>query len=110
MQTDSTVQATLNAWQAQLEDVRRRRVERGGGHAGLAKPQQVLGKTGLQVMTALLEGEVASVVALEATGHRLSKTVFVSDRDSFSPFRGVPPGGVCLGWNSDHCTQRTSSI
>ncbi len=58
MQTESTVQATLNAWQAQLENVRRRRVERGGGHAGLAKPQQVLGKTGLQVMTALLEGEL----------------------------------------------------
>ena len=58
MQTESTVQATLNAWQAQLEDVRRRRFERGGGHAGLAKPQQVLGKTGLQVMTALLEGEL----------------------------------------------------
>lgn len=58
MQTESTVQATLNAWQAQLEDVRRRRVERGGGHAGLVKPQQVIGKTGLQVMTDLLEGEL----------------------------------------------------
>ena len=50
--------ATSSAWQAQLEEVRRRRFERGGGHAGLAKPQQVLGKTGLQVMTALLEGEL----------------------------------------------------
>ena len=58
MNTEKTVQATLNAWQAQLDDVRRRRVERGGGHAGLAKPHQVLGKTGLQVMTALLEGEI----------------------------------------------------
>ena len=47
MQTESNVQDTLNAWQAQLEEVRRRRVERGGGHAGLAKPHQVLGKTGL---------------------------------------------------------------
>lgn len=56
MPIDNSAQATLNAWQAQLEDVRRRRVERGGGHAGLAKPEQVLGKTGLQVMTALLEG------------------------------------------------------
>ena len=58
MTTDNTVQATLNAWQLQLEAVRRRRVERGGGQAGLAKPHQVLGKTGLQVMTALLEGEL----------------------------------------------------
>ena len=58
MHAENTVEATLNAWQAQLEDVRRRRLERGGGHAGLAKPQQLLGKTGLQVMTALLEGEL----------------------------------------------------
>ena len=58
MHAENTVEATLNAWQAQLEDVRRRRVERGGGHAGLAKPEQVLGKTGLQVMTALLKGEL----------------------------------------------------
>ena len=34
MQTENTVEATLNAWQAQLDDIRRRRVERGGGHAG----------------------------------------------------------------------------
>ena len=54
MTIENTVQTTLNAWQAQLEDIRRRRIERGGGHAGLAKPHQVLGKTGLQVMTALL--------------------------------------------------------
>lgn len=41
-----------------LKTVRRRRVERGGGHAGFAKPEQVMGKTGLQVMTALLEGDI----------------------------------------------------
>ena len=58
MQTENTVEATLKAWQAQLEDVRRRRVDRGGGQAGLAKPQQVFGKSGLEVMTALLEGEL----------------------------------------------------
>ncbi len=58
MHTEITVEATLNAWQAQLEGIRRRRLQRGGGHAGLATPQQVIGKTGLQVMTALLEGEL----------------------------------------------------
>ena len=58
MTNDSTVESTLSAWQAQLEQVRARRLERGGGHAGLATPQQVHGKTGLQVMTALLEGEL----------------------------------------------------
>ncbi len=54
MHAETTVEATLNAWQTQSEDVRCRQVERGGGHAGLAKPQQVQGKTVLQVMTAEL--------------------------------------------------------
>lgn len=58
MSIDPTTETTLAAWQAQLEQVRRKRIERGGGHAGLATPQQVLGMTGLQVMTALLEGEL----------------------------------------------------
>lgn len=58
MNTENTVEATLKAWQMQMDDVRRRRVERGGGHAGFAKPAQVMGKTGLQVMTALLEGDI----------------------------------------------------
>lgn len=30
MQIENPVEAILNAWQAKLEDVRRRRVERGG--------------------------------------------------------------------------------
>ena len=58
MQTENTVEATLNAWQTQLEAVRRQRLERGGGQAGLAKPQQVQGKTGLEVMTAILQGDL----------------------------------------------------
>ena len=58
MTPENTVEATLNAWQAQLEQVRQRRLQRGGGRAGLAHPQQVQGKTGLEVMTALLEGDL----------------------------------------------------
>ncbi len=58
MNTENTAETTFKAWQAQLEQVRRRRVERGGGQAGLAKPQQVVGMTGLQVMKALLEGDL----------------------------------------------------
>ena len=58
MNNENPVEATLNAWQAQLEEVRRRRLKRGDGRAGLASPQQVQGKTGLQVMTALLEGDL----------------------------------------------------
>ena len=58
MQTEDATESTLNAWQAQLEDIRRQRIERGGGQAGLPKPQQLQGKTGLQVMTAILNGEL----------------------------------------------------
>ena len=58
MDIENSVEATLDAWQAQLEHVRRRRFERGGGRAGLANPRQLQGMTGLQVMTALLEGEL----------------------------------------------------
>lgn len=58
MKIETTIETTLNAWQTQLEAVRRRRVERGGGLAGLAISEQVMGKTGLQIMTALLEGDL----------------------------------------------------
>lgn len=58
MQKENNVEATLKAWQSQLTQVRQRRIERGGGHAGLARPEQIHGKTGLQVMTALLEGDL----------------------------------------------------
>jgi uncharacterized protein (TIGR00369 family) len=58
MTNEDTIQDTLNAWQAQVEEVRRRRAARGGGHAGLATPGQVAGMSGLQVMTALLEGDL----------------------------------------------------
>jgi hypothetical protein len=53
MTIDDTAQATLNAWQAQLAQVRQRRLARGGGHASLAHLHQAQGMTGLQVMTAL---------------------------------------------------------
>lgn len=58
MTNEDTIQDTLNAWQAQVEEVRRRRAARGGGHAGLATSEQVAGMSGLQVMTALLEGDL----------------------------------------------------
>jgi hypothetical protein len=51
MTIENSVQATLASWQARVEEVRQRRLERGGGHAGLAHLHQVQGKTGLQVMT-----------------------------------------------------------
>lgn len=58
MTDPDAIAATLAAWQAQIDDIRRRRLERGGGRAGLARPEQVAGRSGLEVMTALLEGEL----------------------------------------------------
>jgi uncharacterized protein (TIGR00369 family) len=58
MNQESSIENTLNAWQTQLDAVRRRRLERGGGHAGLPQAHQLQGKTGLQVMTGILEGDL----------------------------------------------------
>ncbi len=58
MKHDNTVEATLQVWQQQVDQVRPRRSERGGGHAGLAGSEQVQGLTGLQVMLAVLEGDL----------------------------------------------------
>ena len=38
MSIENTVEAMLSAWQAQLEQVRRRRLERGGSAKALAWP------------------------------------------------------------------------
>lgn len=58
MQTENSIENTANSWKAQLDELRQRRLERGGGHVGLAKPHQVEGKTGLQVMTGILQGDL----------------------------------------------------
>lgn len=58
MKIENTADDTLCAWNAQLAEVRQRQLSRGGGKAGLASPAQIEGKTGLQVMTALLNGDL----------------------------------------------------
>lgn len=58
MHTENSIQATLNMWQTQADELRQQRLERGGGHVGLAKPQQVEGKTGLQIMTGIMQGDL----------------------------------------------------
>lgn len=55
--TQKTTEATLLAWNAQLAQVKQQQIHRGGGKAGLATVAQVRGKTGLEVMTALLNGD-----------------------------------------------------
>lgn len=48
-------EATLAAWNAELDAVRRRAA---GAEPGVSRPEQVQGKTGLQIMQALLAGEL----------------------------------------------------
>lgn len=55
---EANADSTLQAWQAQLDQVRARRIACGGGQAGLATRQQIQGMSGLEVMTALLDGKL----------------------------------------------------
>ena len=52
-----TPQDTLTAWTEQSAAVRAR-MTAGGGKPGLAHPRQVAGKTGLEIMQAMLAGEL----------------------------------------------------
>ncbi len=58
MSLDPNVAATLSAWQAQVDDLHQRRRANGGGQAGVVHPQQMVGKTGLEVMTGMLLGQL----------------------------------------------------
>ena len=58
MKIENSVDETLRSWNAQVAEVRQRQHSRGGGKAGLARPAQIEGKTGLQIMTALLNGDL----------------------------------------------------
>lgn len=51
----TTPEDTLAAWLAQAAAVRARMLA-GGGLPGLARPEQVAGKTGMEVMQAMLDG------------------------------------------------------
>lgn len=52
-----TPQETLAQWMEQSAAVRDR-MEKGGGRPGLARPEDVAGKTGMEVMTAMLAGKL----------------------------------------------------
>jgi uncharacterized protein (TIGR00369 family) len=53
----SAQEETRARWEAEFEAVKRR-MQAGGGQPGLARPEQVAGRTGLQVMQAMLAGEL----------------------------------------------------
>lgn len=52
-----TLQDTLTQWMEQSAAVRAR-MEKGGGRPGLARPEDVAGKTGMEIMNAMLAGEL----------------------------------------------------
>ena len=79
MTNDNSASETLRAWNAQLEKVRQKQCAQGRGQAGLANPEQLKGKTGLQVMTALLNGELPRPYMADTEPPRLSwRPVYVS--------------------------------
>jgi uncharacterized protein (TIGR00369 family) len=50
-------QGAVTDWDGELDAVRRRMLA-GGGKPGVARPEQVAGKSGLQIMQAMLAGEL----------------------------------------------------
>lgn len=52
-----TAEETATQWNEELQAVRQRLLA-GGGQAGLAHPAQVMGKTGLEIMQAMLAGQI----------------------------------------------------
>ncbi len=58
MKNEQAVDDTLRAWNARVIEVRQRQLSCGGGKAGLASAAQVQGKTGMEIMMALLNGDL----------------------------------------------------
>ena len=53
----ASVEETMRVWEAEL-DVVKQKMLAGGGAAGVARPEQIEGKTGLQIMQAMLHGDL----------------------------------------------------
>jgi uncharacterized protein (TIGR00369 family) len=75
-----STEATLAQWLKQSEAVRER-MTAGGGQAGLASPKMVAGKTGLEIMQAMLAGElpyphIADTLDFSLVEVELGKAVF----------------------------------
>jgi hypothetical protein len=84
----------------QEEAAVRQRIEAGGGKAGVARPEQIAGKTGLEIMQALLRGELPYPPISETLGFYL-----IEVGDGHAVFQGEPQfkhynplGTVHGGW------------
>lgn len=92
-------QETRDRWQRERDAVVSR-MEAGGGAPGLAKPEQVMGKTGLEIMQAMLAGElpypyIAQTLdfALVEVGHGLAVFQGAPQLQHYNPL-----GTVHGGW------------
>ena len=90
---------TLAQWNQQLETARAKMLA-GGGQPGMVKPAQVAGKNGLQVMQALLAGELPYPHIADTLDFAL-----VEVAEGKAVFQGTPQlkhynplGGVHGGW------------
>ena len=84
----------------QEEAAVRQRIEAGGGRAGVSTPEQIAGKTGLEIMQALLRGELPYPPISETLGFYL-----IEVGDGHAVFQGEPQfkhynplGTVHGGW------------
>jgi uncharacterized protein (TIGR00369 family) len=94
-----TAEATLTQWNQQLDSVHARMVS-GGGQPGFITPAMVAGKTGLQVMQAILDGELPYAHIAQTLDFAL-----VEVSSGKAVFQGTPQikhfnpmGGVHGGW------------
>lgn len=91
----NTPEQTLAAWQAREAELRQRMRE-----PGVARPEQIAGKTGLQVFEAMFAGELPAAPIAGTLGFMLVET-----RHGYAAFQGKPQfahynplGTVHGGW------------
>ncbi len=94
-----TAEDALAGWTQQLDSARAR-MQAGGGRPGVIQPAQAAGKTGLQVMQALLSGELPYAHIADTLDFSL-----VEVGEGRAVFQGTPQlkhynpmGGVHGGW------------
>jgi uncharacterized protein (TIGR00369 family) len=90
-----TPEQTLAAWQAREEELRQH-----AGASGVARPDQLVGKSGLQVFEAMFAGEIPAAPIAATLGFMLVET-----RHGYAAFQGRPQfahynplGTVHGGW------------
>ena len=89
----------MRTWDAELSAITQRR-RKGGGAPGLSRPDQIAGKTGLQVMQAMLNGELPYAHISETLDYSLLEV-----GEGMAIFQGTPQlkhynplGTVHGGW------------